>query len=325
MCLLRYKIIITLGILATTIVYLNAAYADEKVLLERQIQQLLLSKPAYSKGLLQESALEESQKVRNQKRLKETNTIASPLVIKPILGINPKELEKLLVSEPDNKHVSKAIKDTQYNKKERVTKNKSQESALLLAVDQLIRQTNTIKAPSKKQSTPITTTTSSKVESKKAISDKEMHRFYAYLHQQNNARKKKSSYQAENVLQKKLWKAIKKAKTMVNVPYVWGGTTPKGFDCSGLVQYTYRYAGIKLPRTAATQYRATKRTSLAKAKPGDLLFFHTPQPRKVYVNHVGIYLGNDRFLHAPGFGTKVTIDPLDALWKMHIVGIGRPT
>lgn len=145
-----------------------------------------------------------------------------------------------------------------------------------------------------------------------------------YLKQKKRAKPQKSAYRNNKYSYHQFKRAISKARKMLNVPYVWGGTTPRGFDCSGLVQYTYRYAGIKLPRTAATQYRATKRVSLAQARPGDLIFFHIPQPRKVYVNHVSIYLGHGRMLHAPGFGTRVSIEPLDDLWKQHVVGVGRP-
>lgn len=120
--------------------------------------------------------------------------------------------------------------------------------------------------------------------------------------------------------------AISKAKKMLNIRYVWGGTTPRGFDCSGLVQYTYRAAGINLPRTAATQYRATRKVKHQKnARAGDLVFFHLPIARKVYINHVGIYLGGNRVLHAPGEGTRIAIDDLDAIrWAKYVVAYGRP-
>ncbi|HIQ06864.1 MAG TPA: NlpC/P60 family protein, partial [Thiotrichaceae bacterium] len=120
--------------------------------------------------------------------------------------------------------------------------------------------------------------------------------------------------------------AITKAKKMLNIKYLWGGTTPRGFDCSGLVQYTYRAAGIHLPRTAATQYRATKRIRHQRdARAGDLVFFHLPIARKVYINHVGIYLGGNRVLHAPGEGTRIAIDNLDTIrWSRFVVAYGRP-
>jgi hypothetical protein len=96
--------------------------------------------------------------------------------------------------------------------------------------------------------------------------------------------------------------AIDYAKEQLGVKYVFGGETPGvEFDCSGLVQYSYGKAGIKLPRTAAQQQQATTRISAAQAKPGDLVFFGYP------AHHVGIYLGNGEFLEAPHTGTVVKI------------------
>ena len=113
-----------------------------------------------------------------------------------------------------------------------------------------------------------------------------------------------------------------KAKQMLHMPYRWGGTTPRGFDCSGLVQYTYNRVGIKLPRTAAQQYRAVSKVKRKHMAKGDLIFFHTPR-RGRYVNHVGIYMGNNSFIHAPGRGKRVQLSNLSRYWKSKIVGVGR--
>ncbi|WP_217269621.1 C40 family peptidase [Neobacillus endophyticus] len=81
----------------------------------------------------------------------------------------------------------------------------------------------------------------------------------------------------------------------VGVPYVWGGTSPKGFDCSGFVRYTYHKAGVSLPRTASEQYAEGQSVSKGKLQRGDLVFFST---YKTGASHVGIYLGNNKFIHA---------------------------
>lgn len=119
-------------------------------------------------------------------------------------------------------------------------------------------------------------------------------------------------------------RAISIAKKQLKVPYKWGGTSPrKGFDCSGLIQYSFKEANISLPRTAASQYKETQRIAVSKMKKGDLIFFHTPQRKRVRVNHVGIYLGNNQFIHAPRRGKTVTIASLNQYWKRKIVGAGR--
>ena len=113
------------------------------------------------------------------------------------------------------------------------------------------------------------------------------------------------------------------AQKQLNIPYVWGGTTPKGFDCSGLVQYSYKVNKLKLPRTASQQYASTKRIPTHQAKSGDLVFFRNTGKRRG-ITHVGIYLGNGRFVHAPRKGKTVEITKVgDKFWNKHLAGFGR--
>lgn len=118
-------------------------------------------------------------------------------------------------------------------------------------------------------------------------------------------------------------KASDIAASMVGKPYRYGGNTPgKGFDCSGLVQYSYEHAGIKnVSRTTDAQRQQTRKVSLSNISRGDLVFFN--QEGK-FASHVGIYLGNNRFVHAPSSGKKVRIDIIDApYWKKHLVDARR--
>ncbi|MCK5812972.1 MAG: C40 family peptidase [Cocleimonas sp.] len=127
--------------------------------------------------------------------------------------------------------------------------------------------------------------------------------------------------QRQNVLTQK---ATLIAKKQLKIRYQWGGTTPKkGFDCSGLIQYSFKKANISLPRTAASQYEETKRIPLSQLQSGDLIFFHTRRRKHVKVNHVGIYLGDNKFIHAPRRGKTVTIAKLNRYWKGKVVGAGR--
>lgn len=133
--------------------------------------------------------------------------------------------------------------------------------------------------------------------------------------QQSNTRNKFSS--RSNVI-------IKTAKQQLRKKYRWGGASPRrGFDCSGLVQYAYKSAKIKLPRTAAQQYKHTKRVSLSHLKAGDLIFFHTRRRSHTRINHVGIYMGGGNFIHAPRRGKRVSISKLDHYWKRRAIGAGR--
>ena len=113
------------------------------------------------------------------------------------------------------------------------------------------------------------------------------------------------------------------AKRMLGVKYRYGGTSPnRGFDCSGLVQYSHRLAGINIPRTTSQQYRAAKRISKRYLKAGDLVFFKTTPSRGI--SHVGIYLGNNKFIHAPSSGKRVKISSMnDKYWRKRFRSAGR--
>ncbi|CDF59415.1 C40 family peptidase [Thermobrachium celere] len=97
---------------------------------------------------------------------------------------------------------------------------------------------------------------------------------------------------------------IEYAMRFLGTPYVWGGTTPSGFDCSGFVKYVYSHFGINLPRTSREQATVGQAVSLSEAQPGDLVFFHSP------ISHVGIYVGNGMYIHAPRTGDVVKVSSL---------------
>ncbi len=100
------------------------------------------------------------------------------------------------------------------------------------------------------------------------------------------------------------------AKTFLGVPYVWGGTSPSGFDCSGLVYYVYKQFGVTLNRVAADMTAAGIPVTYSELKPGDIVFFHNTS-RYTRINHVGIYAGNGTFIHAPQTGDVVKFSPLN--------------
>ncbi len=110
------------------------------------------------------------------------------------------------------------------------------------------------------------------------------------------------------------------ATEMIGVPYVYGGRTPKGFDCSGLVYYSYQQAGLSVPRTSQEQFKAARRVSLSDAQPGDLLFFRGGRK----ISHVAIYIGNGYFVHAPSTGKHVSVASLNnSYYREHFDRAGR--
>ena len=113
------------------------------------------------------------------------------------------------------------------------------------------------------------------------------------------------------------------AREQIGVDYRYGGTNPAtGFDCSGLVYYSYAQAGITVPRTSSEQFRAARKISLAEAQPGDVVFFQDQEK----LSHVGIYLGRGRFIHAPTSGRTVSVASIDSpYYQEHLVAVGRLT
>ena len=112
------------------------------------------------------------------------------------------------------------------------------------------------------------------------------------------------------------------ATSLLGTPYHYGGITPyTGFDCSGFVYYSHQQIGLTLPRTSIGQYRHTHPVSRQYLQPGDLVFFQSRQGR---INHVGIYLGSNRFIHSPGKGKVISVSTLDhPYWRPRFVRGGR--
>lgn len=111
--------------------------------------------------------------------------------------------------------------------------------------------------------------------------------------------------------------AAENALDMVGHPYKFGGYTPAGFDCSGLVHYSYKRAGLLVPRDTRAQRNMSYEIPVSELQPGDLLFFNQEGQK---ASHVGIYLGSGRFVHAPSTGGRVRVDSLyQDFWRRHFV------
>jgi cell wall-associated NlpC family hydrolase len=116
--------------------------------------------------------------------------------------------------------------------------------------------------------------------------------------------------------------AIARAATlMLGAPYHFGGADAAGFDCSGLALYAHETVGLAIPRTALEQQRAAHPVPLPELSPGDLVFFRI---RSRHVDHVGIYAGDGRFIHAPRAGLAVAYADLSrGFYAQHLVSAGR--
>ena len=115
--------------------------------------------------------------------------------------------------------------------------------------------------------------------------------------------------------------AVAVALQQLGTPYRYGGATPSGFDCSGLVFYSYSRAGKVLPRTTATLWSEMRPVSRSQVQVGDILFFRISGK----MSHVGMYIGNDQFVHAPSSGKVVTIASLQSdFYSKALIRAGRP-
>lgn len=115
--------------------------------------------------------------------------------------------------------------------------------------------------------------------------------------------------------------AVSVAVEQVGVPYRYGGATPQGFDCSGLVYYSYGRAGKSLPRTTAGLWGAMQPVARDDLQVGDILFFRIAGK----MSHVGLYVGRSEFVHAPSSGRVVTLESLSSpFYDAAFIRAGRP-
>jgi cell wall-associated NlpC family hydrolase len=123
--------------------------------------------------------------------------------------------------------------------------------------------------------------------------------------------------QAEEVKNAKMFEFI---DDWYGTPYRLGGTTKKGVDCSAFTQFLFTSVyGLSIPRTAREQYNLTSRISRTQLKEGDLIFFNT----RGGISHVGVYLQNNKFVHASTSGGVMISDVFDEYWARKFVGVGR--
>jgi len=112
-------------------------------------------------------------------------------------------------------------------------------------------------------------------------------------------------------------RAVQFARHLLGVPYVYGGSSPSsGFDCSGFVRFVYAHFGVDLPHSSYADFDLGRRVARRSLRPGDLVFFDG-------LGHVGMYVGDGRFIHAPHTGTRVEIDSLTGWYAGRFDGARR--
>ncbi|GLY77097.1 hypothetical protein Airi01_053640 [Actinoallomurus iriomotensis] len=165
------------------------------------------------------------------------------------------------------------------------------------------------------------TTTATALKKKKAVVEKAIAKQKALLAKTNSSSGSTSggsSGGATASASGQAGKAVNYAKAQLGKPYVFGGTGPNGYDCSGLTMMAWRAAGVSLPRVVPDQYNAIRHVAKSNLQPGDLVFFDS-------LGHEGIYVGGGRFIHAPHTGTDVQYASMsNSYWVSHFVGAGRP-
>jgi len=123
---------------------------------------------------------------------------------------------------------------------------------------------------------------------------------------------------AESLPGSKRGDVVKSAEKMLGTRYRYGGSDPGGFDCSGLTSYAFRQHGLTIPRSAGEQFKQGRRVSIQRAQPGDLVFFRISGSN---ISHVGMYLGEFRFIHAPRPGRKVAYEDIRKdYWRKRYAG-----
>ena len=151
---------------------------------------------------------------------------------------------------------------------------------------------------------------------------------------ENTKEEKRSTFTFSNLFsnskkeeEDKCQKITSLAKTKLGKKYVWGASGNKNtYDCSSFVKYVYKKQGIELPRTSIMQSKVGKYVKRDELQKGDLIFFDTSKKRKGYVNHVGIYLGDNKFIHASSAKKKVVITSLEKnFYSNRYNGARRPS
>ena len=193
----------------------------------------------------------------------------------------------------------KLAKEVEALKRQRETLEKAQEDLAVLIEEQETNKTALEQELADNQAT--LTVLKAEEEQQSAARQAEQTALLANLAQTPQLEEAGGSTERSAEGQQQAQQILLSAKEFLGVPYVWGGTTPSGFDCSGLMQYVFAKHGVTLPRVSQAQQAFARNISLSELRPGDLVFWGQP------AYHVGLYMGDGYFIHAPQPGEVIKI------------------
>ena len=274
----------------------------ETILIPRNIKEQELSPTKVAKVQKKSSSVKKSKKVAQNKK-KSFHIIKKGDTLYKVATQNNTTVAKI-------KKMNKIAKSTNLKLGQKIllvenkaVSKKSKKKNLLLAKKSL-------KTEKKSSKTKIAKTKTTKIRNKKkiaAVSDRTT-RFTKRTVKSQAKSEQKSIFDLLGLGGSSL--KLSTAKKHLGKRYVWGAVGPKTFDCSGFTKYVCDKNGIGLPRTSIKQSKVGKKVGINDLKAGDLIFFDTSRRRKGYVNHVGIYIGNNKFIHASSAKRKVVITSL---------------
>ncbi|MEA1879642.1 MAG: C40 family peptidase [Campylobacterota bacterium] len=298
-----------------TLLIQNNAFNQKKSALKEEIESISNSEKKLQLkiySLLKEnSALKKEKNIKNNKIIKEKekqNLTEKKRKEKKLKKEKEKEAKKLQEkkrkAEKLKKEKAKKKKLTEKKRKEeKLKKEKEKEKEAKKLQEKKRKAENLKKEKAKKKKLAEKKRKEEKLKKEKEKEAKVKKRKAEKL------KKEKSKKQVNN--SKKEVSLVGIAKTKLGKRYVWGAIGPKTFDCSGFTSFVYKKTGINLPRTSRQQSKYGKYVKRKNLQVGDLIFFDTSRRRKGIVNHVGIYMGNNKFIHASSAKKRVIISSLN--------------
>jgi len=264
--------------------------AQEKKAKEYKLKQMALAeleKKKQVKAEKEKKRLEEKKRISKLKKIKDKKLAKEKAKKKKLAQLKKKE-EAKRKAEKEKKRKEKLVKLEKEKRAKALRIKKEKEKKIRLAKEKKRKREKLAKLKKEK------------------------------LEKKEKARREKArwSLKSKRIKQNNKESLLPKiAKSKLGKRYVWGAVGPSVFDCSGFTSYVYRKSGISIPRTSRQQSRYGKLVDRKHLKPGDLIFFDTSRRRRGVINHVGMYIGNNKFIHASSAKKRVVITSLSNFYS----------